>query len=189
MGKSYYDVLGLSRTATPTDIKKAYRKRAKLLHPDVNPRADAATKFLKVTEAYEILSDPDKRTFYDRQINRPAADRRRPARPAANASEGQRQAYQDFVRKAREDAQQRAKMPYDEFKKRSKIEEAELEAYYYVQYLLIGFVYAIGVLLLIVPIYAMIRHNWWLIFTAPLLAPASLKLIEEARKGFKQLKS
>ncbi len=68
--KDYYAELGVTSDATPADIKKSYRKLAKQYHPDANPDNPAATeKFKQVAEAYDILSDPDKRKKYD-QVRR-----------------------------------------------------------------------------------------------------------------------
>lgn len=62
----YYAVLGVSKTATSEEIKKAYRKLARQYHPDVNPNKEEATrKFKEVNEANEVLSDPEKRKKYD----------------------------------------------------------------------------------------------------------------------------
>ncbi len=63
--KDYYEVLGVSKTATDTEIKSAFRKLAKQYHPDLNKEADAEAKFKEVQEAYAVLSDPDKRKQYD----------------------------------------------------------------------------------------------------------------------------
>lgn len=63
--RDYYEVLGLSKGASEDEIKKAYRKMAKQYHPDVSKEANAEAKFKEVNEAYEILSDPQKKASYD----------------------------------------------------------------------------------------------------------------------------
>ena len=66
MKEDYYEVLGISKNATAAEIKKAYRKKALQYHPDKNPGdSSAEEKFKKSAEAYEILSDPDKKARYD----------------------------------------------------------------------------------------------------------------------------
>jgi len=65
--RDYYEVLGIDRNASDEDIKKAYRKLAKKYHPDVNPgNKEAEAKFKEINEAYEVLSDPQKKAQYDR---------------------------------------------------------------------------------------------------------------------------
>ncbi len=66
--RDYYEVLGLSKNATPDEIKKAYRQLAKKYHPDLNPdnKEEAAAKFKEVNEAHEVLSDAEKKEKYDR---------------------------------------------------------------------------------------------------------------------------
>jgi len=64
--QDYYQILGVSRDAEKSDIKKAYRKLARKYHPDVNKAANAEDKFKEVNEAYEVLKDTDKRQAYDR---------------------------------------------------------------------------------------------------------------------------
>jgi curved DNA-binding protein len=64
--KDYYSILGVSKTASPDDIKQAFRKLARKYHPDVNPgNKQAEAQFKEINEAYEVLSDPDKRKKYD----------------------------------------------------------------------------------------------------------------------------
>lgn len=65
MGKDYYKILDLSKTATDDEIKKAYRKLALKYHPDKNKDKNAEEKFKEVAEAYEVLSDKKKRNIYD----------------------------------------------------------------------------------------------------------------------------
>ncbi|MGY0206074.1 DnaJ domain-containing protein [Bacillus subtilis] len=66
MAKNYYDVLGVSRQASEQDIKRAYRKLAKQYHPDVNQDPGAQDQFKAIQEAFDVLSDPEKKADYDR---------------------------------------------------------------------------------------------------------------------------
>lgn len=61
----HYEVLGVERDASPDEIKKAYRRLARELHPDVNPSSEASERFKLVTHAYDVLSDPQQRQQYD----------------------------------------------------------------------------------------------------------------------------
>ena len=64
--RDYYEALGVARDATDEDIRRAYRKLARQYHPDVNKEVGAEERFKEISEAYEVLRDPDKRQRYDR---------------------------------------------------------------------------------------------------------------------------
>lgn len=67
MSKDFYNILGVSKTATEAELKSAYRKLAMQYHPDKNPdNSEAEAKFKEISEAYEVLKDPNKRSMYDR---------------------------------------------------------------------------------------------------------------------------
>src|SRR2546426_5843230 len=61
----YYVTLGVERTASDAEIKKAYRRLAQQWHPDVSPDPEAALRFKEISEAYQVLSDPERRQRYD----------------------------------------------------------------------------------------------------------------------------
>ena len=67
--RDYYEVLGLSKGASEDEIKKAYRSLAKKYHPDINKEPGAEEKFKEINEAYDTLSDPDKKARYDQYVS------------------------------------------------------------------------------------------------------------------------
>ena len=68
MAQDYYKILGVSKDASPDQLKKAYRKLAKKFHPDTSEEPNAEDRFKEIAEAYSVLSDPDKRTQYDNPL-------------------------------------------------------------------------------------------------------------------------
>ena len=80
--RNYYEILGVSRQATREEIKKAYRRLVRKYHPDLNPGDKAAAeKIKKINRAYEILSDPERRNKYDREIQEPEEVKAKPEQP------------------------------------------------------------------------------------------------------------
>lgn len=85
-GRDYYQVLGVPRSAKPDEIKRAYRKLAREHHPDVNKAPDAQKKFTEIQQAYDVLSDEQKRSMYDQYGEAYVSG----ARPAESAGGGPR---------------------------------------------------------------------------------------------------
>ena len=87
---NHYEVLGVPRKARLPDIKRAYRKLARRYHPDLNPGdKPSEEKFKQVAEAYEVLSDPERRRRHDLEIQAPAGAGNRPAGPFGPGAPGQ----------------------------------------------------------------------------------------------------
>lgn len=193
MRKTYYQVLNVSPRADSEEIRKAYRKKAKAAHPDVNSHPDAQDKFVIIAEAFEILSDPEKRSVYDNRLRRDRVQSSA-ARAAARSSgtsnsRANQERYEAWVRQAKARAQTNARMSYKDFQNKSRVEKAEMEVFHYMQFFLIFVVFTLAVLLLLVPIIGMIYGRWWVVFLALVLTPVSMKIIDQCRKNWKELNS
>lgn len=192
MAKTYYQVLDIPSGATQDEIRKAYRRKAKTIHPDVNPAANASRDFVLLAEAFEILSDPTKRNVYDlrlRRDRRPSGPGRTAGRDPARSSQNNQERYEAWVRQARQKAQQDARRPYQDMTGRSRVERAELEVFHLLQYVLIAIVFLLGICVLLLPVVAMVKFRWWMVFAALPLAPFAFKIMEQSIKGWKQLRS
>ena len=71
MQTDYYKILGLTPSATPEQIRQAYRTKAKLYHPDINNNPNAKVLFQLINEAYQVLVNPDKKRWYDFKLKYP----------------------------------------------------------------------------------------------------------------------
>lgn len=182
MAASYYDILGLKPKASAEEIKRAYRKKAMASHPDVNPSPGATDQFVRINEAYDILSDPQKRTVYDRRLNPPQRPNTGP--PPSNARE---QAYRDWVEQAQARAQQSARMSYEDFKK-SRFSRAEATVFLYLQFVIMGTMIILGLFILSLPVNGMLFVDWRAIFFALITTPVSMKIFKEAFSGIRQIR-
>ena len=92
---TYYEILGVSRAATVTEIARAYRQRALVVHPDHNKDPRASEQFIELHRAYLTLSDPEQRKYYAGLITNSN-------RPPTPPTKTQQQGYDEYVRKQRE---------------------------------------------------------------------------------------
>ena len=105
-----YAVLGLTHTAEAGAVRDAYRRLAKLYHPDVSTFPDAQQRFIRITEAYEVLGDPERRKRYDRSRLSP-----HPGTASASAQARYAQDVHRYQREARERAERFGRMKYEQF--------------------------------------------------------------------------
>jgi hypothetical protein len=177
---SYYSLLGLPENATEDDIRKAYRRKAKEYHPDVNKAPDAQASFVKIQRAYEVLSDRQKRLVYDQKTRYTTTS----TDPYAN--------YAYWSRMQREKQEEEARRKHREFLKRKK-EIQESRMYYpYMIALYIGCMILMGgaLVILLGCAFAIIQYHFFLLFfLLPLICGAAyvLKFTIDRYRRYKAL--
>lgn len=105
MPNDYYQILGISRDSSTDQIRRAYRIRAKLLHPDISKKENAKQLFQSLNEAYQVLMNPEKRRWYDFKLKYPSTTGMRPQphnRPSADYASYYR-AYTQYQQQRKEE--------------------------------------------------------------------------------------
>ena len=110
--KDFYRILGLNRNCSTQDIKSAYRRLAQEWHPDKNKSSNAHEKFIEIHEAYEFLSNPDKRKFYDSLHN---TETKKDIVASPKSTQQQRQTYEKFEKEAHMKAEYYSRVSFDKY--------------------------------------------------------------------------
>jgi len=165
---SYYDLLGVDTLATEKDIRKAYRFKAKLLHPDVNPSPDAQLKFQMLLTAYETLIDKNKRYYYDNKLHSSYEQRQNDYNRYAKYY--QQSYYNEWQKIQKERKAYEAKLKHEEFlKNRLRFRSSALYyPFYALLYFALVFCYLFGVTVLAICGYLIYEIHFTFIF---LLSP------------------
>lgn len=151
MLEEYYKILGLNKGANQEEIKKAYRFLAKMFHPDVSDDPDAGEKFIKITEAYEIL------------MNRSVFET---LRITSDSEEEQKYTYEYFKKVAREKAKMAAEMRYETLRREHEAfqKSGMYDLFLLMNYFFHGFLVVFTLFLLIFPVYLAIKTGFFGMF-------------------------
>ena len=141
--RTYYKILGVSEDADLQEIKAAYRKLAKLLHPDKNPGPTSQSRFIEATEAYQVLSDSRMRLIYDSRLGH----QRRKEDLLKTKEEEYREWFNRYQARARQEAKTYSKSTFEEFENTPFYRTAMAVSKFY-NYVFL----AIGVLMMVGPI-------------------------------------
>ena len=160
MIKDYYSILGIANNATKAEIRKAYRRLAKMYHPDVNKAKDAHDRFIEITEAYEILINQSYR-FYKQTVETATT-----TKEWRESEYKKNEEYEKFRQEAREKAQRQAKMRYEEFHKQNEAFQKSGFNDLLLLFKILTRILAIFIFLLlfILPVYAAFFFDWTGIF-------------------------
>jgi hypothetical protein len=173
---SYYKILDVQENASDDEIRKAYRRKAKLFHPDVNRSPDAHSNFVMLTTAYEILINKTKRQRYDYKKN--------------NAGDPFR-SYNEWVRVQKVKAEYEARLRYYEFlKKRERFQKNSFLYYRSLAfvYMVTGFCFLIGTFVItICSILIFKEHPMWFFFLLPFIC-GGIYLIKSTFDWYKDSK-
>ena len=158
---SHYAILGLSPNASEEDIRKAYRNKVKLYHPDVNKSPDANAKFLMIQMAYETLTDKNRRFFYDQKVK---------------TAQDHFYTYQEWANQQRVRKEQEAKMRYQAYMKRKKKIQSSKFYYTYMMSFYLSTLFFISMSLFVLTFCAFLifKHNiFWFFFLLPFICVAA----------------
>jgi hypothetical protein len=173
---SYYRILEVPENASDEEIRKAYRSKAKLYHPDVNQSPDAHSRFVLLTVAYDNLINRHKRRSYDQKKESPSDPFR---------------AYNQWVRAQKAQAESNAQTRYYEFiKRREKLRSNRFKYYQSLifVYFVTGFCYSFsGFLVVICSIIIFLKHPIWFFFLLPFIC-AGIYLIRYTYLWYKDAK-
>ena len=178
MQYDYYKILELPRTATLEDIKRAYRNKAKLFHPDVNDSHKANEFFAVVNEAYEVLSNDRKRYFYDVKLNYIDATKA--------AAERKKHYYGTSIKNDLKNNAANTNFHYDwdSLNKTASKEKTDMD-YFKKSPLIYNLFFAsgmfVGFLIIIITLTSIYRHYWPLPFV--LIIVPGIILVREGWKG------
>jgi|GEM_PF-3141872 curved DNA-binding protein CbpA len=171
----YYKILGVNPKASYAEVKRAYRGLAMRLHPDIDNRPGASDRFVQVKQAYETLSDPQKRAAYDYSLTRP---QQRPSAQQATRNPNRHQSG-PFPPPPPHGYQ------YKQTSKRAPLTQTEANIENVLQFILYGVLGTLVLFLFLLPFITFVFIHWTGIFLAILMVPASLhlyNLLNEARK-------
>ncbi|MFN3405445.1 MAG: DnaJ domain-containing protein [Cytophagaceae bacterium] len=175
MEGSYYKLLGVPQNASSDEIKRAFRRKAKELHPDVNPSPDAKLKFQQLTKAYETLTDRNKRYLYDQQFY---------------TYHDPMSAYNRWVNMQKEMAEREERRRYQEFMENR---ERLRNSYYYYPYktfiylaLFSGYIF--GMAIIAACTYFILSYHFVLVFFLLPFICAGIVLMKVATDWFKESK-
>jgi curved DNA-binding protein CbpA len=148
----YYQLLGITKDASEAEIRAAYRRQAKIYHPDLNKSPDAHSRFIVITNAYETLIDSDRRHRYNQRFS--------------STPRSSMEAYNDWLKAQKERAEHEAKMRYYEhLRNREKFRQSKYYNLAIIVTQIARFVcYSFGVAIIAVCLFLIIDFHFMLLF-------------------------